>query len=98
MENKAPHKHRNQTSLPLNPSNALELASKLVSLESVLKQKLTINEFVEQIELALTFQALDKCDGSVSNAANLLGLQRTTFIMRVRALKAKGVVLMELKD
>lgn len=97
--NEKPNKlHRNQTSLPLNPSNAIELASKLVSLDAVLKQNLSINEFVEQIELALTYQALDKCKGSVSGAANLLGLQRTTFIMRVRALKAKGVTLMELKD
>jgi len=98
MENKPNQKPRNQTTLPLNPTNAIELASKLVSLDAVLKQNLTINEFVEQIELALTYQALDKCKGSVSGAAQILGLQRTTFIMRVRALKAKGVVLMELKD
>lgn len=55
-------------------------------IDSVLTQKTNLNDALELLECALIIDTLNKVDGNNTQAAKLLGINRTTFVMKARRL------------
>lgn len=54
--------------------------------DSILTQKINIQEGLELIECAMIIEALNQTNGNNTQASKLLGLNRTTFVMKIRRL------------
>ena len=55
-------------------------------IDAILTSKTNLNDGLELLECALIIDTLNKVGGNNSQAAKLLGLNRTTFVMKVRRL------------
>jgi transcriptional regulator of acetoin/glycerol metabolism len=54
--------------------------------DSILTQKISIQDGLELIECAMIIEALNQTNGNNTQASKLLGLNRTTFVMKIRRL------------
>jgi transcriptional regulator of acetoin/glycerol metabolism len=54
--------------------------------DSILTQKISIQDGLELIECAMIIEALNQTGGNNTQASKLLGLNRTTFVMKIRRL------------
>jgi sigma-54 specific flagellar transcriptional regulator A len=57
-----------------------------INLDAVDFKRLPLKGLLELLEARLIRQALDKADGVVAQAAELLGLRRTTLVEKIRKL------------
>jgi len=61
------------------------------NIETMLDNKMRLSDLVDQIECAMIAQACDKFDNNHTHAAIALGINRTTFIMKLRKLRGFGI-------
>lgn len=62
-----------------------------VSLDTIMKAGVRLPDALDQIECVLIYQAIKHCDGNQTRAADLLGINRTTFVMKLRNLRNFGI-------
>lgn len=72
-------------------SAAAPHGSRLINVKRLKESGLGLDRMLEQIETALLCEALDLSGGNQTEAAEILGLNRTTFFMRFRALRGRGI-------
>lgn len=59
----------------------------LKSVPKIPADGINLPETIKRIEREWVMQALERCDGNKSGAARLLGIRRTTLLMKLRAMK-----------
>lgn len=86
-ENNTPHNKKNTF---LNKAT-LKQTEIIVSLDKMMEQKLSVGDYLDQIECMLIVDAYKKCGENKTHAAELLGVNRTTLEMKYRKLRQFGI-------
>jgi len=79
-----PVRYRTGAILPLEPEPIVAAAEAVVSAEVLPVDGLDLKEHIARIEVALIRAALDRANGIVAHAAQLLSLRRTTLVEKLR--------------
>ena len=82
---------------PVNPVNKIapssmeafgtipDLVKKITSGET------SLHDVLDKIECAILIEVIDKCKDNHTQAAKMLGINRTTFVMKLRKLRSLGI-------
>ncbi len=57
------------------------------SLEDMTDKKMALHDYLDLIEFIILTDAFAICNGNMTHAAKMLGVHRTTFIMKIRKMK-----------
>lgn len=71
--------------------NQKKFSKVAVSLENMERKKLQLFVYLDQIESFLIAQAMAKYHNNKTHAADALGINRTTFVMKIRKLHDLGL-------
>jgi len=63
----------------------------MISLDTLKNLNMSLPEAMEQLECGLIVEAIEKHQSNFSQAAKTLGINRTTFMMKLRKLRNYGI-------
>jgi len=72
-------------------AKAFPVGNYVISLETLKKLNLSLHDALEQLECALVVESIEQHKGNFTQAAKTLGLNRTTFMMKIRKLRQYGI-------
>lgn len=70
---------------------AFPIGTYIISLDTLKNLDVSLPEALDQLECALIVEAIEKTKSNYAQCARILGINRTTFMMKLRKLRNYGI-------